>query len=89
VAEQAPPKIEYPCAYPIKIIGRAHADFRQLIVDVLQEHDPTLEDNAVVEIPSGKGTFVSLRVSITATGDEHVKTVVSALMATGRVKMVI
>ena len=89
MTEQEPPKIEYPCDYSLKIIGRAAADFRQLIVDVLKQHDPFFEENKLVEIPSGKGTFVSLRVSITATGDEHVKAVVAALMATGRVKMVI
>ncbi len=89
MTSQDPPKIEYPCDYPLKIIGRAEADFRQLVVEVLQQHDPAFDEQAVVEMPSGKGTFVSLRVSLTATGDAHVKAVVAALMATGRVKMIV
>ena len=89
MAEQEPPKIEYPCDYPLKIIGRAEADFRQLVVDVLTQHDPVFDEKTLVEMPSGKGTFVSLRVTITATGDKHVEGVVEALMATGRVKMIV
>ncbi len=89
MTQQEPPKIEYPCDYPLKVIGRAQDNFRQLVVETLQQHDPVFDETTVVEIASGKGTFVSVRVSITATGEEHVKTVVSALMATGRVQMVI
>ena len=89
MTEQEPPKIEYPCDYPLKIIGRAEGNFRQLVEGVLEQHDPDFDAKTVIEMPSGKGTFVSVRVSITATGEEHVKTVVDALMATGRVKMVI
>ena len=83
------PKIEYPCDYPIKVIGRAAIDFRSVVVAIIQQHDPLFEAVTIKEIPSGKGTFVSLRLSFTATDDEHVKAIVADLMASGRVQMVI
>ena len=84
------PKIEFPCEnYPIKVIGRGGEDFRGLVIEVVQLHAPDLDMTTVTVQDSKKGTFQSVRFSITATGDDQLRALHEGLLATGRVKMVI
>lgn len=88
--EQEAPKIEFPCAdYPIKIIGRAAPDFKELVIDVVRQFAPDLDLAKVDEQGSSKGTFTSIRMKITATGADQLDSMHQALKATGRVQMVI
>lgn len=83
------PKIEFPCDYPIKVIGDNGDDFQSLVIDTVRAVAPDLEDGCITLNPSRNGTFVSVRFVIRATGVEQLKVLHEALMATGRVKMVI
>ncbi len=84
-----PPKIEFPCEYPIKVIGRHSHDFRAVVIDVMSRHAGNISDDQVKERPSGKGTFVSVTVTITATGKDQLDIIFAELKATGRVQMVL
>lgn len=88
--QQEPPKIEFPCEnYPIKVIGDNADDFATLVIQIMQRYAPDFDIDTVSLNPSRNGTFVSVRVAITATGDDQLKSIHEALLATGRVKMVI
>ncbi|GGK65484.1 YbeD family protein [Amphritea balenae] len=88
--EQDAPKIEFPCPdYPIKIIGRAAPDFKELVIDIVRKHAPDLDLKKIDEQPSSKGTFTSVRMKITATGADQLDALHQELKATGRVQMVI
>ncbi len=88
--EQEAPKIEFPCAdYPIKIIGRAGPDFKELVIDIVRQYAPDLDLSKVDEQDSKKGTFTSVRMKVTATGADQLDAMHKALKATGRVQMVI
>jgi putative lipoic acid-binding regulatory protein len=88
--EQDAPKIEFPCPdYPIKIIGRAAPDFKELVIDIVRQYAPDLDLSKVDEQGSSKGTFTSVRMKITATGADQLDALHQALKATGRVQMVI
>ncbi len=90
MSEQQPPKIEFPCPdYPIKVIGRDEPGFRDLVVEIMQKHVADFDPATVGEQPSSKGSFLSVRVRITATGPGQLKAIHQDLMASGRVKMVI
>jgi putative lipoic acid-binding regulatory protein len=84
-----PPKIEFPCDYPIKVLGRHSEDFREVVVAVMQKHAGTIHHSQIKERPSNKGTFVSVTVTITATGKDQIDAIFVDLKATGRVQMVI
>ena len=87
--EQDPPKIEFPCDYPIKVLGRSTAVFRSVVLEVFARHAPGVTEDAVVEKGSSKGTFTSLTITITATGPEQLEALHRDLMATGQVQMVL
>ncbi|WP_028304940.1 HP0495 family protein [Oceanospirillum maris] len=89
MSNQDAPKIEFPCDYPLKILGHAGEDFQQTVLDVIEVHAPGFDQASVTLVDSSKGRFQSVRVIITATGEPQLKSIFEDLKATGRVKMVI
>lgn len=89
VSEPEAPKIEFPCAYPIKVVGDAADDFRPLVLSVMQEFCGPVDDRDVSVKLSRNGRFSSVTVTITATGERQLQAIFEALKATGRVQMVL
>jgi hypothetical protein len=89
MAQQEPPRIEFPCDYSIRIVGKAAIDFQELVVDVVAVHAPDLDRSRVSIKDSSKGTFASVTLFIQATGPEQLEAIFTDLKATGRVSMVI
>ncbi|MFI4922312.1 MAG: YbeD family protein [Burkholderiales bacterium] len=59
--------IEYPCAFPIKIMGKNQAGFAQSVMQIVMRHAPDF-DPASMEIKSSKkGKYLSLTCIIQAT----------------------
>jgi putative lipoic acid-binding regulatory protein len=86
---QDPPKIEFPCEYPIKVMGRQTNEFRGVVLEVMRKHAGEINDNHVIERASAKGTFVSITVTIIATGKDQLDIIFEDLKATGAVQMVL
>ncbi|WP_279243357.1 YbeD family protein [Candidatus Litorirhabdus singularis] len=89
MTEQEPPKIEFPCDYPIKVLGRSVEEFEVEILAVFERHAPGFDRDAVRSRDSGKGTFTALTITIVATGKPQLDALHGDLMATGLVQMVI
>ena len=87
--EQEPPKIEFPCDYPIKVLGRSSAVFKSVVLEIFERHAPGFDPGAIVEKGSRKGTFTSLTITIIATGPDQLEALHKDLIATGQVQMVI
>ncbi|MCP4210883.1 MAG: DUF493 domain-containing protein [Halieaceae bacterium] len=88
MSETDAPKIEFPCEYPVKVLGRSHEDFRPMVMDVFGRHAPGYNDASTEVRPSRNGTFTSLTVFITATGKEQLEALHADLMDIEHVKMV-
>lgn len=84
-----PPKIEFPCEYPIKVLGHHTYDFRAVVIEVMTKHTGVVDESQVTERASGKGTFVSITITVIATGKDQLQAIFEDLKATGRVKMVL
>ncbi|MGB0361223.1 MAG: YbeD family protein, partial [Endozoicomonas sp.] len=41
--EPTPPKIKFPCEYPIRIVGHAADDYKDFVVAVVANHDPSFD----------------------------------------------
>lgn len=87
--EQDPPRIEFPCEYPIKVLGRASKDFQAVILEVFERHAPGFDTETMSVKTSSKGTFTSITIFITATGTDQLEALHQDLLATGQVQMVI
>lgn len=89
MSQQEPPKIEFPCDYPIKVMGDADVDFQSFVVEVMTKHAGEITTSQVSVRDSRNGTFQSVTVTITATGIDQLQAIHTELQASSRVKMVI
>ncbi len=63
--------IDYPCAFPIKIMGHTRAGFAQAILEIVRRHVPDF-DGATMEMkPSKHGKYLSITCTVTATSREQ------------------
>ncbi len=89
MAEPEAPKIEFPCAYPIKVLGSSSEAFAEIILAVFERHAPGFDRQTITTRASRNGTYTALTISITATGPEQLTALHQDLLATGHVKMVL
>lgn len=90
MSNQEPPKIEFPCAdYPVKIMGE-HSDIYQgVALAIVEKHAPGFDRAKVTHRVSGKGTFRSITVFITATGVDQLTNLHQELIALKETKLVL
>ncbi len=63
--------IEFPCAFPIKMMGRDTPEFRETARSLIETHVGPVAEDAIRFNPSGKGNFVSVTVTVTATSQQQ------------------
>ncbi|SFC03258.1 hypothetical protein SAMN05660443_1231 [Marinospirillum celere] len=83
------PKIEFPCEFPIKVMGEAAPDFKACVLDVLITTETGYVHESVSVMDSRNGRFQSVRVTIEAESEQHLTRLHQALKETGRVQMVL
>ena len=86
---QQPPKIEFPCDFPIKIMGNASDDFTEVVLAIVSEHAPDFHRESVQVRASSGGKYTSVTVTLRCTGPDQLNALHLALKATGRVQMVL
>ena len=87
--EQEAPRIEFPCQYPIKVMGMASDGFMAEVVAVIGRHAPGIEDHHVTVRESSKGNYLAVTVMIEATGEDQLSRLFEDLKKTPAVKMVL
>lgn len=83
------PKIEFPCRYPIKVIGDAGPQATSEVLAIIREHAPELTPDDVSTRPSRHGKYVSVRVTILAQSETHLRELHNDLVAHESVRMVL
>jgi putative lipoic acid-binding regulatory protein len=63
--------LEFPCEFPIKMMGRDSAEFRATARALVEKHVGGVADDAVTASLSRNGRFVSVTVTITATSKQQ------------------
>jgi hypothetical protein len=56
----------FPCDYPIKIIGKDRPDFESTVRNIIELHVGKLHNNQITSKESSKGAYISLTVRIIA-----------------------
>ncbi len=83
------PRIEFPCDYPMKVIGAALDDMEDRVFEILSRHVETVDRSTFDLRPSRNGRFVSLRVVIRAEGEEHIQRMFADLKTLPGIQMVL
>lgn len=63
--------LEFPCDFPIKMMGRDQPEFRDAALGVIERHAGAVPDDAVKESSSREGRFLSITVTIRATSQQQ------------------
>lgn len=81
--------IEYPCRFPIKVMGANVDGFAQAIAELALRFDPGF-DAASIEMRASKGAnYLGLTITVTATSREQLDELYRALTAHPMVKVVL
>ncbi len=87
--DQEPPKIEFPCDYPIKVMGIASEAFQAEVLEIIHRHASPVSDDRISERASSRGNYVSITVVIEATGEDQLRKIFLELMDQESVKIVL
>ena len=63
--------LEFPCDFPIKIMGRESDEFRALARALVEKHTGPLADEAIASSLSRNGAFVSVTVTVVAQSQQQ------------------
>ena len=87
--KSAPPKIEFPCAYPIKVMGEGHDELQSQVMDVILRHCTDFDRQKISIRDSSGGRWRSITVTINATGQAQIEAIFNDLKTCSRVRMVL
>lgn len=78
--------LEFPCRFPIKAIGHGD-DLVHRVFALIRPHVPGLSEDALTMRPSGKGNFMAVTVTITATSQAQLDAIYRELTVCEQVLM--
>jgi len=81
--------LEFPCSFPIKVMGNNHADFEHQVVAIIRQHVPELHAAAIQSKASRTGKYLSVTATFTATSKAQIDALYQALHAHPDVKMML
>ena len=79
--------LEFPCQFPIKVMGKADEDFDALVVGIVRRYSPDLLEGAVKTRLSKEGRYMSVTVTIRAESKQQLDSIYLDLTAHERVMM--
>ncbi len=86
---QADTLLEFPCDFPLKIMGATRDGFAQAIVEVVLRHAPDFDAARVEMRPSKAGNYLSLTCTIRATSKPQLDALYRELTSHPWVKIVL
>jgi len=81
--------IDYPCDFPIKVLGKTQAGFAQAILAIVRAHAPGFEASSMEMKTSKQGRYLSVTCVVRATSREQLDTLYQALCDHPMVVMVL
>ena len=63
--------LEYPCDFPVKILGHTQAGFAQAVLEVVKRHAPDFDDASLELRTSKRRNYLSVTCVIRATSREQ------------------
>ncbi|ABN62760.1 MULTISPECIES: DUF493 family protein YbeD [Shewanella] len=79
--------MDFPCAFPFKVVGEAHETLTDKVVAVVQKHAPG--DYSPSTKTSSKGSYHSITIRVTVTSKDHIEILYTELAAIEGVRRVL
>ena len=81
--------LEFPCDFPVKVMGRQADDFVPLVLELIAAHTGPVADERMSQRLSRDGNFLAVTVLLRAESKAQLDAIYTALSAHERVLMVL
>ena len=81
MTNEEPQLIEFPCDFPIKMMGRDRPEFHAAARAIVEQHAGPVDESAVSTAASRNGRFISITISIRATSQQQLDAIYMDLTA--------
>lgn len=81
--------IEFPCRFPIKVMGRDESEFEPHVLQIVSQHVDDIAPEDVSVRSSSKGKFLAVTVTIDAQSQEQLDRIYRNLTASERILYVL
>lgn len=81
--------IEYPCQFPIKVMGAQVAGYEAAMVHIARSFDPTFDEQKIERRPSKAGNYMGLTLTVYVTSREQLDELYRTLTTHPMVKVVL
>ena len=81
--------LEFPCEFPIKIMGARVDHFAQTVLEVVLRHAPDFEPGSMQMRPSSKGNYLAITCTLNATSQLQLDNLYRELSSHPMVKVVL
>jgi putative lipoic acid-binding regulatory protein len=81
--------IEYPCLFPIKVMGENSAAFAQAIIEIALRFDPGFDSGTLQQRPSRGGKYLGLTLNFHATSRQQLDALYRSLSGHPLVRVVL
>jgi putative lipoic acid-binding regulatory protein len=81
--------IEFPCSFPIKVMGIAEHDFSEQMVAVVRQIKPAFDAGTLEKRPSKTGKYMGLTVYVNVNNQQELDAIYLALTQHPLVKVVL
>ena len=89
MTEERTTLLEFPCEFPIKIMGARVDGFAQTVLEVVLRHAPDFEAGAMQMRPSAKGNYLAITCTLNATSQAQLDALYRELSSHPMVKVVL
>ena len=86
---EADSPLQFPCDFPVKVVGHHTDDFEAQVVTIVRRHVPDLGEAAVRSRPSNGGKYLAVTVTLRATSQAQLDAVYRALSSWEQALMVL
>lgn len=73
--------LQFPCDFPVKVMGEASAEFEIAVLDIIHRHAPDLKENAIFSRASKDGKYLALTITVVAQSQMQLDAIYHALTA--------
>jgi uncharacterized protein len=80
---------QFPCDFPLKVMGRRTDDFRSLVLGIVQKHAGAIDPAKIEERPSKDGNYLSLTCTFKARSREQLDALYRELTSCEKVLIVL
>ncbi len=89
MTEERTTLLEFPCEFPIKIMGARVDGFAQAVLEVVLRHAPDFDAGAMQMRPSTKGNYLAITCTLNATSQAQLDALYRELSSHPMVKVVL